>query len=153
MSAVAEVGVGQAAQIREVSAADRAEILAMYGKFEPKAASLGLPPRSEADKWIDGLSKFPNFVALVGGKLVGHAVLCHEGDAGEVAVFVLQDFRDRGIGRQLLAALLDRARVLGLRNVWGMTEPDNLPVLRMARSLGFEQDWQKDPYLFSLNLS
>jgi diamine N-acetyltransferase len=152
VSPVVEVEIAQTVEIRQADATDRAEILAMYEAFEPKAASLGLPPRTEAGQWVDGLSKFPNFLARIDGKLVGHAVLCHEGEAGEVAVFVLQDYRGRGIGRQLLATLVERARALGLRSVWGMTEPDNLPVLRMARSLGFEQNWQKDPYLFSLNL-
>ncbi|HEV2387431.1 MAG TPA: GNAT family N-acetyltransferase [Candidatus Acidoferrales bacterium] len=147
-----EVEKGQEAEIRLGTTADRGELLAMYQGFEPKAASLGLPPHSQLEQWIAGLAPFLNFLAYADGKLVGHAVLCPEGDAGEVAVFVHQDFRGRGIGRRLLATLLEQARRMGLRKAWGMTEPDNLPLLRLVRTLGFVQDRQKDPYLFSLNL-
>jgi acetyltransferase len=69
---------------------------------------------------------------------------------GEVAVFVHQDFRSCGLGRQLLEALIREARRMGLRRVWGMTELDNVPMLRLARSLGFVT--AEDPREFFLEL-
>lgn len=136
--------------LRPVAAEDRAALVAFYLQFEPKGSSLGLPPLKEPEHWLDRLASYPNFVLLLKGRIVAHAVLCPEGVAGEVAVFVGQDHRGRGLGRCLLSQLLDEARGLGLRRVWGLTELDNIPMRRLARSLGFHA--AEDPYEFTLDL-
>jgi len=123
---------------------------AMYQSFEPRPASLGLPPRTRIDEWLDRLAQSVNVLALVGGKLAGHAVLCPEDGTGEVAVFVHQDYRRQGIGRQLFQALLEEGRRLHLRRLWGMTELDNVPMLALARALGFVPD--SEPGMFHLDL-
>lgn len=122
---------------RRATEEDRAALLAFYEEFEPRPASLGLPPRTRVGGWLEGLAGSPNFVAEREGRLVGHAVLCPEADRGEVAVFVHQDYRNQGIGRQLLTALVEEGRRRKLRRLWGVTEMDNLPMLRLAHSLGF----------------
>ncbi len=136
--------------VRPATREDRGALLAMYLSFEPKGACLGLPPRKEPQIWLDNLSVFPNFVVLVGDRIAAHAALCDDGDSGEVAVFVHQDFRSRHFGKMLLAALIDEARRKGLKKVWGMTDLDNVPMLRLARSLGFSA--AADPREFFLTL-
>jgi GNAT superfamily N-acetyltransferase len=130
---------GTMSTIRRATLADRSALLYMYLGFEPKGVCLGLPPRKEPQLsiWLDNLSVFPNFVVLVGERIVAHAALCDNGRSGEVAVFVHQDFRGRGFGKMLLTALVDEARRRGLKNIWGTTELDNVSMLRLARSLGF----------------
>lgn len=126
-------------QVRQAQASDRPALEAMYAAFEPKAEALGLPPLRAEDtaRWLDGLSAFPNFLAREGDRVVGHGAVCADGDSAEVAVFVHQDFRGRGIGRRLLNELIAEARRLGLRRVWGIAAPDNIPMLRLAYSCGF----------------
>jgi GNAT superfamily N-acetyltransferase len=140
----------KAVQIRPASAADEAQLCSMYESFEPRPASLGLPPRVRIAEWLERLSPSPNFLAIVDDRLVGHAVLCPDGDTAEVAVFVHQDYRNRGIGHLLLETLVEQARQAGMRRVWGMTELDNIPMLRLAKSLGFAQE--KDPCMFAVDL-
>lgn len=123
--------------VRRTTVEDRDAIAAMYADFEPKAASLGLPPRGDPRPWLERLGAYPNFVLIAGGRVIGHAVLCPDGESAEVAVFVHQDYRGRGLGRLLLQELVNEARRLGLRRVWGITELDNVPMLRLAASLGF----------------
>ncbi len=137
-------------QIRRATRADRDAIVAMYLGFEPKGAALGLPPRKDPQRWLDALAVYPNFVVYLEGRVVGHAVLCPEDGSGEVAVFVHQDYRGRGLGKMLLTELIDEARRLGLERVWGMTELDNFAMLGLARSLGFSTG--KNPYEFYLDL-
>ena len=149
MSAV-EVQTGIAYELRRAAPADRAALLAMYESFEPKGAALGLPPRANPESWLDGLSAFPNFVMLIDGRIAGHAVVCPEGDSAEVAVFVHQDYRSRGLGKILLAALVEEARRVGLHRVWGTTNLENVPMLRLAHSLGFVTG--ADPEIFTLVL-
>lgn len=137
-------------EVQRAAPAHRDGLIALYRDFEPKAASLGLPPRHNPERWLDHLSAFPNFIVIVEGRVVGHAVLCPCGSSGEVAVFIHQDYRGRGLGKLLLAALVAEARRLALRHVWGTTELDNVPMLRLAHSLGFRQG--EDPATFSLRL-
>jgi L-amino acid N-acyltransferase YncA len=131
--------IGQAFELRRMTPADRPSLVAMYNDFEPKAAAAGLPPRSHPEFWLDQLAGYPNFVVEAGGILIGHAVLCPQHESAEVAVFVHQSARNRGLGKVLLSELVKEARRLGLRRIWGFTEADNVPMLRLARSLGFMQ--------------
>lgn len=137
-------------QIRRASSADRDALVAMYLSFEPKGAALGLPPRKDPQRWLDDLAVYPNLVVYAEGRVAGHAVLCPEDGSGEVAVFVHQDYRRRGLGRMLLTELIDEARRLGLERVWGMAEFDNFAMLGLARSLGFHPG--KNPCEFYLDL-
>ena len=111
---------------------------AMYHQFEPRGEALGLPPRTDADteNWLRTLSDYLNFLLWDGERVVGHGVLCPFEDTAEVAVFVHQDYRGRGAGRMLLESLIAEARRLGLRRIWGIAQPDNLPMLRLARACG-----------------
>jgi len=138
-------------RLRRATAGDHKALAEFYLRFEPKGASLGLPPRQEPGRWLDTLSGYPNFVVLLKGRVVAHAVLCPQGEAGEVAVFVGREYRHRGLARRLLTELVAEARRLQLRRVWGLVEFDNLPLLRLARSLGFTRGG--DPYEFTLDLA
>lgn len=125
--------------VRRATAADREALLAFYRGFEPKGAALSLPPvRKEATvQWLASLERFANFLAFEGGRLVGHGVVCRDGGTAEVAVFVQQALRGRGIGRRLLHELIAEARWLGLWRIWGIAAADNVPMLRLAWSCGF----------------
>jgi len=137
-------------ELRRATPDDREVLAGMYNSFEPKGLAQGLPPRRNPERWLAGLSIYPNFLGLVSGRLAGHSVLCTEGDTAEIAVFVHQDFRGSGLGKRLLAEMVHEARRLGLRRVWGVTELDNVPMLRLARALGFVPG--RDPREFYLEL-
>jgi len=137
-------------ELRRATVEDGELLAEMYRSFEPKGAAQGLPPRHHPERWLSGLSTYPNFLAIVDGRLAGHSVLCTETDTAEIAVFVHQDFRGRGLGKRLLAEMIHEARRLGLRRVWGVTELDNVPMLRLARRLGFTSG--RDPREFYLDL-
>jgi|GEM_PF-6271174 len=111
------------AEVRRSTLADRQALVEMYLGFEPKGAAFGLPPRKEPETWLDHLTPYPNFVAWVAGRVVEHSVLCPEDDLGEVAVFVHQDYRQRGLGKKLVRELVQEAQRLGLRKIWGWRKP------------------------------
>ena len=151
MALIAEPKVTQTLMVERVRPEDQVALVGMYSDFEPKGAALGLPPRKEPGAWLTSLSVFPNFVVKAAGRIIGHAALCIEGDTGETAIFVHQDWRSRGIGRMLLLELIAEGRRQGLRRVWGMAAPDNFVMLRLADSLGFVPG--KDPGVFHLDLA
>ena len=49
---------------------------------------------------------------------------------------VAPEHRGRGVGRQLMAALFERARSLGCNQAWVLTEEENLPARRLYASMG-----------------
>jgi len=136
--------------VRRAGSEDREALLEMYSSFEPRGGMLGLPPQNNVEHWLDTLAAYPNFVVYVEDRLAGHGMICPDGDTAELAVFVHQDFRRQHIGKQLFTHMIYQAKQMGLRRVWGITEPDNLPMLRLACSFGFVRT--DDPFEFSLDL-
>jgi GNAT superfamily N-acetyltransferase len=57
----------------------------------------------------------------------------------ELTVGVVPPWRGRGVGRLLVAGLLEEARASGLPGVSLSVEPDNVAALALYRSLGFEE--------------
>lgn len=129
-------------QIRPLTLADRETLLAMYRTFEPLGGAQGLPPRVEQARgtWVDrALEQEINVGGFAAsGDLAGHSFLAPS-DAGEaeLAIFVHQRSRQRGIGAALLRAVLHRAEQQRLRRIRAETTYDNAPKLRLLKRYGF----------------
>lgn len=96
----------------------------MYDRFDPLGAALGLPPRAAETRheWIvSALGQIVNVAALsLDGEVVGHCFLVGDKpSSAELAVFVHQEFRRRGIG----AALLKKALEWDGRRGWSVRGP------------------------------
>lgn len=57
----------------------------------------------------------------------------------ENSVYVAADHRGRGIGKQLLPPLLNRAAALGLKAVIAAIDAENAPSIRLHAAFGFER--------------
>src|SRR5215471_16556288 len=129
-------------RIRPVGRQQRDLLIEMYGQFEPLGAALGLPPNGEEARreWIErALGYKMNLVAFSpAGAVVGHCFLVpDEAGSAELAVFVHQGFRRRGVATALLKTALEWAAVEGLRRVWTLTGSENTAALRLQEKLGF----------------
>ncbi len=132
---------GRAFQVRLFVPADRAALEAMYADFEPKRVAQGLPPgKPEAIvRWLDRiLADGQHLLVEIEGRLLGHAMLLPM-DAGraELAYFLHQSIRYRGIGTQLNRLILSLARDGRYRKVWLSVEPGNRPAIRSYERAGF----------------
>jgi acetyltransferase len=58
-------------------------------------------------------------------------------DAAEFAIVVADAWQGRGIGKRLLAKLIDIARRRGVRRLYGDILATNRPMLELVRKLGF----------------
>lgn len=128
------------AAIREVSERDLPRLRAMYADFQPKESALGLPPATEGeqDRWLRAMLRTGfNFVAEREGELVAHLVLIRVGDLANMAIFVHQDYRRRGIGTALLQVALEQARDMGLRQVLVTLGAEEGPVKEGLVQAGF----------------
>jgi GNAT superfamily N-acetyltransferase len=72
------------------------------------------------------------------GEVVGHCFLAADKPgSAEVAIFVHQESRRRGVGTALMKAALEWGAASGLRHVWSLTSADNRAALRLQLSCGF----------------
>ena len=77
---------------------------------------------------------------VVGGELVGYAGLWFDGyDAQVMTIGTDERFQGRGLGRRMLANLLDRARTVGAAVVLLEVRVDNDPAIHLYESAGFER--------------
>jgi L-amino acid N-acyltransferase YncA len=97
------------------------------------------------ERWDAGHHPFARLVARSNGRVVGWAALssvssrpCYAGVA-EVSVYVSAAHRGRGIGRQLLLAVIAESERHGIWTLQGATFPENEASLRLQRSCGFRQ--------------
>lgn len=143
-SFVMEGPTGADIQIRAVRAAQRNLLTAMYEEFDPLGVAFGLPPHSPEARsaWISSaLGHRVNIGAFsASGEAVGHCFLaCSAPESAELAVFVHQESRRRGVGTALVKAALRWGAAAGLRRIWSMTAADNRAALRLQKSCGFRQ--------------
>lgn len=135
--------LGEPFILRPFHEADRSALKAMYDEFEPKRVAQGLPAddAQQRSRWLDSvLAGGHHLVVERADRIVGHGMLLpfRENDA-ELANFLHQDSRDRGIGTALNRALLDLGRELGVRRVWLSVEPFNRRAIRSYEKVGFQQ--------------
>lgn len=71
-------------------------------------------------------------------------VLNPDGESGEFALVVADEWQGKGIGTRLLAALIEAARARGLRSLDGEVLEENAPMLHLVRKLGFDVHTSRD---------
>jgi acetyltransferase len=93
-------------------------------------------------------------VAIQGEKkkarMLGVARLTKEvrsAEEGEFAIVVRDDCQGKGVGNQLMQALIQAARDQHVHEIWGEVLSFNAPMLGFAEALGFETRSSGDPEL------
>ncbi|MEW6140580.1 MAG: GNAT family N-acetyltransferase [Thermodesulfobacteriota bacterium] len=129
-------------EIREQGQECSEELKGMYDEFHPKAESQGLPPAKESDRisWVEHLLATGwNFLCRQEGKVVGHSAIIPDRirSDGEYIVFVLQPYRNKGLGSALTEIGMEKARHEGLHVVWLTVEAFNFRAIRVYRKSGF----------------
>ena len=80
-------------------------------------------------------------VAEIAGSIVGAVIVGFDGWRCHLYRMAVRDSQRRsGIGGQLFAAALDRARALGVTRIDAMVDESNLPAVSFWESVGFKLD-------------
>lgn len=72
------------------------------------------------------------------GDVVGMGNLMYDGDTGELALLVRDDWQRRGVGSLLAGRLVEQARQLNLRTLTAHTHVDNTAIARTLRRAGLK---------------
>jgi phosphinothricin acetyltransferase len=134
--------------IREAVEADAAAIAGIYNQgIEDRGATFETEPRT-AEAIAGTLARgrrFPTLVAVDNGVVLGWASLssyrpraCYAGIA-EFSIYLDRAVRGRGVGRQLLLALVDTARERGYWKLVSRIFPFNAASRGLCRSCGFRE--------------
>ncbi|RLM90368.1 GNAT family N-acetyltransferase [Halobellus sp. Atlit-38R] len=117
-------------------------LASMYDAFDPADRAQGIPPSEERRirEWLDNIlcAECLNVVAWDGETAAGHATLVPDGDAYELAIFVLQAYQEAGIGTHLMKGLLGYGAASGVEKVWLTVERWNKAAVGLYKKIGFE---------------
>lgn len=119
-------------------------VVEMYLRFDPADRAQGIPPCGEerVRQWLTDrifTERGINVVAWYGRAAVGHATLVPDSDRTyELALFVRSPYRNVGVGRELLEAVLGAGREAGIERVWLSVQRRNDPAIALYDTAGFE---------------
>ena len=132
---------GRTLTVRVYNPEDFGTLVEMYSNFEPKRVAQGLPPPDvpRIARWLDQLQHSSHaLLAFDGKKIVAHTLLCPiRQDEVEFTIFVLQDYREEGLGTVMSELTLAWAFGMGLTKVFLTTELSNYRAIGLFRKLGF----------------
>jgi RimJ/RimL family protein N-acetyltransferase len=134
---------GRAFRVRAFDRADRGPLEEMYRAFDPKRGAQGLPPGDGESirRWLDLVLRQGQHVLVeIGGEILGHLmVIPVDATTSELANFLHQAIRNRGIGTALNSLALEIARADGRSRVWLSVEPSNRIAIRSYEKAGFRR--------------
>lgn len=135
-------------KIRRATITDIPEITAIYNDaLVNTTATFDTEEKNVEDRmrWFEEHGdKYPVMVAMEADKVVGWASLsrwsdkCAYDDTAEISIYVHRDYRQRGIGKQLLHDVMEEGRIGGLHCVLSRITSGNDTSIRMHEIAGFE---------------
>jgi phosphinothricin acetyltransferase len=132
---------------RAATLADADAIAAIYNEgIADRIATFETEPRSAGQiaKWFTGRQLVIVAEAAETGPVAFAASFpysvraCYAG-IGEFSVYVRRDYRGRGAGRAVLAALIEAAAAAGLHKLTSRVFPENIASRAVLKGLGFEE--------------
>jgi len=136
-----------AAEIRKAIYTDVPAIAGIYNEaILTTTATFDTEPKTTAAqrKWFKAHGpKNPILVAVEGGKIIGWASLsaysdrCAYSGTAELSVYVKEKFRNRGIGRKLMQAVLEEGEKAGLHTVISRIAGGNDVSIHLHRQFDF----------------
>ncbi len=129
--------------VREMTSQDIDKILII------EAASFNTPWSRQAfeNEMLNNLGHY--FVAQQDDAVIGYAGFWQIFDEAHITnIAILPDCRGMGLGRQLVAEVIEQARLLGVNFVTLEVRPSNEAALSLYRSFGFEVKGKRPRYYY-----
>jgi L-amino acid N-acyltransferase YncA len=134
--------------IRRASAADLPQITEIYNEaIQKTTASFDIEPKTpeQQQSWFSNHDdRHPILVATENGFITAWASLSQWSDrsayseTAEISVYVREEYRRKGIGKQLMAAIIQEGKTAGLHTVIARIAGSNKVSADLCKSLGFQ---------------
>ena len=134
--------------IRKAVNADIPAITKIYNEaILTTTATFDLKPKTIAEqrKWFKAHSiRNPILVAVVDDNIIGWASLseystrCAYADTAELSLYIKSDYRNQGIGKKVMQAILDEGQKVGLHTVISRIAGGNDISVHLHTQFGFE---------------
>jgi ribosomal protein S18 acetylase RimI-like enzyme len=136
---------GHTFSVRPYETRDLRELEEFYSTFEPKRGAQGLPPADAitTHRWLDRiLNTGFHLLVDIEGRIAGHLMLipvADRPDTLELANFLHQSVRNRGIGTIVNRLGAELALGAGASALWLSVEPSNKVAIRSYENAGFQR--------------
>jgi L-amino acid N-acyltransferase YncA len=134
--------------LRPLLREDREELQTFFNNISPEDLQFmrsDVTDKSVVHSWVDDLDyhQILPLMAVVNDRFVGDATLHFRGGpyrhVAEIRIFLLQEYRRRGLGTLMLKTLIDIARKSGIQFITAQVVADQARVIDAFHSLGFER--------------
>jgi L-amino acid N-acyltransferase YncA len=134
--------------IRQATAADLGQITEIYNDaIQKTTATFDTEPKNseEQENWfVNHDVSHPVLVAEQDGPIVAWASLsqwsdrCAYNDTAEISLYVKEEYRGKGVGKQLMAALIKEGKTVGLHTLIARIAGSNKISVDLCKSFGFQ---------------
>ena len=134
--------------IRRATPDDLAQITEIYNDaIEKTTATFDTEPKTleQQETWFSGHdARHPILVAHENGVILAWASLscwsdrCAYADTAEISVYVKEEWRRKGIGKQLMKAIIEEGKAAGLHTLIARIAGSNKISVDLCRSFGFQ---------------
>ncbi|MUM65388.1 GNAT family N-acetyltransferase [Acidianus infernus] len=141
-----------ALQIRKANFSDVEEIYNLYNSLSPDDLYMrffSFKRLSEQDVANLTKSSKVTLIAVIDSEIVGEISLYED---GEFSLVVKPEHRRKGIGTMLVKSIIEEAKKLGMSKVKFYTLPDNIPMIKIGKKLGFTLRFSSDEVFGILSL-
>ncbi|MQL55777.1 GNAT family N-acetyltransferase [Acidianus ambivalens] len=141
-----------ALQIRKANFSDVEGIYNLYNSLSPDDLYMrffSFTRLSEQDVVNLTKSSKVTLIAVIDSEIVGEISLYED---GEFSLVVKPEHRRKGIGTMLVKSIIEEAKKLGMTKVKFYTLPDNIPMIKIGKKLGFTLRFSSDEVFGILSL-
>ncbi|AEE95134.1 GCN5-related N-acetyltransferase [Acidianus hospitalis W1] len=141
-----------ALQIKKANFSDVEGIYNLYNSLSPDDLYMrffSFKRLSEQDVVNLTKSSKVTLIAVIDSEIVGEISLY---DDGEFSLVVKPEHRRKGIGTLLVKSIIEEAKKLGMTKVKFYTLPDNIPMIKIGKKLGFTLRFSSDEVFGILSL-
>jgi len=134
--------------VRKATPDDLGQITEIYNNaIEKTTATFDTEPKTkeEQEKWFaEHDSGHPVLIAEQDGLIVAWASLsqwsdrCAYCDTAEISVYVREEYRGKGIGKQLMTAIIQEGKTAGLHTIIARIAGSNKISADLCKSFGFQ---------------